>query len=85
MALKSQLPALLEIDMDTSYFTDTTERRVSSGNCEKSPQWQDILLVPQFISLFGNKYVGGSCVPVLIYQLEDSSLLKNQGNNLQVT
>lgn len=71
--------------MDTSYLTDTRERQVSSGNCEKSPQWQDILLVSQFISLLENKYVGGSCVPVLIYQLEDSSLLKKQDNSLQVT
>lgn len=33
----------------------------------------------------GEKYVGGSCVPVLIYQLEDSGLLKKQDNNVQVT
>lgn len=71
--------------MDTSYLTDTTERQVSSRNYEKSPQWQDILMVSQFIFLLGNKYVGGSCVSVLISQLEDSGLLKKQGNNVQVT
>lgn len=71
--------------MATSSLIDTTEGQVSSGNCDKSPQWQDILLVSQLISLLGGKkYVGGSCVPVLIYQLEDSGLLKKQDNNVQV-
>lgn len=38
-----------------------------------------------FLYSRGKKYVAGSCVPVLIYQLGDSGLLRKQDNNVQVT
>lgn len=42
-------------------------------------------LTTDFATRGKKNYVGGSCVPVLIYQLGDSGLLRKQDNNVQVT